>query len=383
MAGNELIAHKCRVCGGPFFSEPLLHYNNMPKAAQYMPDSDSLAQERGVDLDVRQCACCGLVQLSNTPVPYYREVVRAAAFSAEMKAFRQGQFADFIKRFTLNGAKVFEIGCGRGEYLSLMRAAGAKAHGVEFSAEAVAECRKNGLHVLQGFIDKSDQVLEHSPFDAFFILNFIEHLPDPNAMLRGMSNNLREGAIGLVEAPNFDMILKKRLFSEFIGDHLFYFTRETLTNTLQLNGFEVVDCTVVWHDYIISAVVRKRSRLDVAEFHACEAGLKKEIDDHISRFATNKVAIWGAGHQALAIMSLLELGGKIRYVVDSAPFKQGRYTPATHIPIVSPDNLHTDPVEAVIIMAASYSDEVARTIRERFSAGIHVAILRDYGLQIL
>ena len=83
----------------------------------------------------------------------------------------------------------------------------------------------------------------------------------------------------------------------------------------------------------------------------------------------------------MAIISLMNLNKKIKYVVDSAVFKQGKYTPATHIPIVPPDTLNSDPVGAVIVMAASYSDEVAGIIRKKFGKGISVSILRDFGLE--
>ena len=95
------------------------------------------------------------------------------------------------------------------------------------------------------------------------------------------------------------------------------------------------------------------------------------------------MAIWGAGHQALAIIALTKIADKIRYVVDAAPFKQGKYTPATHLPIVAPDTLRADPVEAVIVMAASYSDEVAGILRRQFSPQIKIAILRDFGLEMV
>jgi len=91
-------------------------------------------------------------------------------------------------------------------------------------------------------------------------LNFLEHLPDPNSTLRGIYNNLTDDAIGLVEVPVFDMILRNKLFSEFIGDHLLYFTKETLTATLRLNGFEIIDCNEEWYEYIISATVKKRRK---------------------------------------------------------------------------------------------------------------------------
>jgi hypothetical protein len=81
-------------------------------------------------------------------------------------------------------------------------------------------------------------------------------------------------------------------------------------------------------------------------------------------------------------MSLTCLEGKIKYVVDSAPFKQNRYTPATHIPIVAPGSIVSDPVEAILIMAASYSKEVSQIIRKEYSSSIKVAILTEDGLEI-
>ena len=373
--------NKCRVCGHDFFEEPLLRYENMPRAAQFLPDAESLESDKGVALEVCQCSGCGLVQISNDPVPYYKEVIRAAAFSDEMKGFRRKQFGSFIQKYSLKGKKVIEIGCGRGEYLSLMQQFGVDAYGLEHSEESVMQCIKNGLKVSRGFVESSNYRINHVPFDAFYMLNFLEHLPDPNSTLRGIFNNLTDDAVGLVEVPNFDMILRNKLFSEFIGDHLFYFTKETLSSTLKQNGFEIIECNEVWHDYIISAIVKKREKLDISHFYKYQEQLKNEIEEYIRRFKDKKVAIWGAGHQALAIISLTNLAGKIRYVVDSAPFKQGKYTPATHLSIVSPDALESDPVDAVIVMAASYSDEVARIIRQKFDRNINISIVRDFGLE--
>jgi len=177
--------------------------------------------------------------------------------------------------------------------------------------------------------------------------------------------------------------LRNKLFSEFIGDHLFYFTQETLNTTLRLNGFEIIDCKEEWHEYIISAVVKKREKIDISHFYKYQVQLKNEIEEYICRLKGKKVAIWGAGHQALAIISLINLADKIKYVVDSAAFKQGKYTPATHVRIVSPDALESDPVDAIIIMAAGYSDEVANIIRQKFDRNINISILRDFGLEVV
>jgi 2-polyprenyl-3-methyl-5-hydroxy-6-metoxy-1,4-benzoquinol methylase len=355
----------------------------MPKAAQFMPDAQSLKNDDGVNLEVCQCSGCGLVQLSNAPVPYYREVIRASAASEEMKIFRKKQFNDFVNQYSLKNKKIIEIGCGRGEFLSIMQGFAAESYGLEFSEQSVSDCKKMGLKVFPGFVENDDYIIKNNPFDAFFILNFLEHLPEPNASLRGIFNNLVVDGIGLIEVPNFDMILQKKLFSEFIGDHLFYFTKETLSSTLWFNGFEILECNVQWYDYIISAVVRKRKKADLSDFQNHQVQLKNEIEKYLSSFKNKKVAIWGASHQALAILSLLNLSNKIEYVIDSAVFKQGKFTPVTHIPIVTPEKLNSDPVDAIIVMAAGYSDEVAKIIRQKFSKNISISILRDFGLEVI
>ena len=372
----------CRVCGGALFGKPLLHYGNMPSSAQNFPDAASLAGETGAGLTVRQCSCCGLVQLENDPVPYYKEVIRAAAVSPVLRDLKTRQFAEFIRKYSLRGKKIVEIGCGRGEFLGLLPPLGIDAFGLEYSEAAVRDCLKAGLKAGRGYPDAGMPPLAEGQFDAFLLLMFLEHMPDPNSALKALSANLKEGAVGLVEVPNFDMLVRANLFSEFIGDHLLYFTRETFLATLNLNGFEVLDCAELRDGYVLSAEVRKRAPLDLSGFTGRQAEITAGLNAFLSRFGEKKVAVWGAGHQALAVLALAELGGKVRYVVDSAPFKQGKFTPATHLPVVPPDALRSDPVEAVIVMAASYSDEVAGLLRRDFPTGLKVAILRDHGLEI-
>jgi hypothetical protein len=371
----------CRVCGREFFREPLLRYDNMPKAAQFLPDKNALDEDKGVDLEVCQCSGCGLVQLSGAPVPYYREVIRASAFSQEMRVYRLKQFGKFVEDYSLRNEKIIEIGCGRGEYLSLMRQAGANAFGLEQGEESVAQCLKDGLQVSRGFVESCDYKIPRAPFRAFFILNFLEHLPDLRGTLAGIYNNLTDSGVGLVEVPNFDMILRNNLFSEFIADHLFYFTKATLTTALLISGFEVIECGEIWQDYIISAVVRKRPGTDLTRFYEHQSSLKQNMEEFLNRFGDKRVAVWGAGHQAFALLALTGLSGKFRYVVDSAPFKQGKYTPATHLRILPPEALESEPVDAVLVMAGGYSDEVARIIRRKFGQHIGVGIMRENGVE--
>ena len=375
---------KCRVCKSNCFDSPLLRYTNMPSSAQGFPDLKSLKNDNGSDLNLFQCSSCGLVQLSEKPVSYYKEVIRASSFSDEMKKFRGEQFVSWVDKYNLKGKSILEVGCGRGEYLSILKQTEVSlAHGIEYSKESVSSCINSELSVTKGFFGDENFVLPKQKYDGFICLNFIEHWPNPNKVLAHLKKNLSEDAIGIIEVPNFDMILKQGLYSEFISDHLFYFTKDTLTFMLNYNGFEVIECSVIWHDYILSAVVRKRKRIDLSLLKSRKLNVETELNSFIDKFEKKEVAIWGAGHQSLAVMSLAKLENKIRYVVDSAPFKQGKYTPATHFPIVAPIELVNNPVKAVIIIAASYSNEVARIMKNTYQHIKYVVIVEDTGLRVI
>lgn len=371
----------CRGCGYGMPDEVLVSYKNMPKSAQFFPDSNSLAQEAGVDMALRQCPGCGLVQMSGDAVPYYRDVIRATGVSAEMRAFRIRQYRDWVQAYELSGKRVIEIGAGSGEYMGMMEQAGVQVYGLEHLAASVGQGERAGHRMVAGFVEDEAYRIPGAPYDGFYSMNFLEHIPHPGEFLRGIAANLAPQAPGLVEVPNFDMMVEKALYSEFIQDHLSYFTRRTLSNLLEQHGFEVLSCEVIWYGYVLSAVVRKRAAMDAGAFIRKQEKLKKQVHAYLGQkqAAGEKVAVWGAGHQALANLSLLHMAGKIAYVVDAAAFKQGKYTPATHLPVVAPDRLRQKEVQAVIIMAAGYSHEV-KQIMDRDYPWIESVILTEDGL---
>lgn len=374
---------RCRCCNAQITGSPILEYHNMPKAAQFFPEKNDLAQEHGVDLILYQCDACGLIQLLDEPVAYYRDVIRTAGISEELQIYRKKFFDEFVNNYQLQGKKVLEIGCGCGEFLSIMNTTGVKAYGLEHLTASVETCKRKNLNVYEGFVESADTCIENAPYDGFYIMNFLEHIPEPRAFLTGIANNLSDEAVGLIEVPNMNMVLDKLMFSEFISDHLMYFTEHTLKILLEISGFEVLSSRCVWHEYVLSVVVRKREKIVLRAFESQLNKIKKEVNTFLDNSKDGKkTVVWGAGHQALAILALAEIKDKVSFVVDSADFKQNKYTPGTHIPIVSPEYLKKseNEVSKVLVMAASYSDEVARVIQKNYKH-LQIGILRDDGVE--
>lgn len=376
-------SNNCRLCGCKLFPDPILKLNGMPKGAQYFPKEDEFEKDKGIILNVYQCSACGLVQLNIEPVDYFREVITAASFSEKTRLSRLNQMKEFVNKFGLQGKKVLEIGSGKGDMLDVLEEAGLKAVGIEASSESVAIGQSAGRKMVNGYIGDINEI-NGRPFDAFVSLNYIEHLPDPGCIIKRIYDNTVANAVGFVTVPNLDYLLETRCFYEFVADHLSYFTKKTLTYAFERNSFEVLECYTINEDNDIAAIVKKKEALDISGHFSEVEALIKDLQQIVADYKSQnkKVAVWGAGHRTLALLALSKLND-IEYVVDSAKFKQGKFTPVLHLNIVSPEYLREEKVDLVIVMVPGlYPSEVCKTL-DNMNLGIDTAVLRDNKIEFI
>ena len=116
--------------------------------------------------------------------------------------------------------------------------------------------------------------------------------------------------------------------------------------------------------------------------YAVVTGEIRTLTERLNREG-RRLAMWGASHQGFTLASTSGLGESLAYIIDSAPFKQGRFAPASHVPIVAPDHYFEEPVDAVLIVAPGYTDEIAGIIRTKFGAGVEVMTLRTNRIEHL
>ena len=376
-------SNNCRLCNCKLFPEPVLKLNGMPKAAQYFPKEDEFTEDKGIILNVYQCSDCGLVQLNIGPVDYFKEVITAASFSEKTRLFRLNQMKEFVNKFGLHGKKVLEIGCGKGYMLDILEEAGVTAIGIEASSKSVEIGQSAGRNMVNNYIGDIDKINGY-PFDAFISLNYLEHLPEPSSIIKSIYNNTLPNAVGFLTVPNLDYLLETRCFYEFVADHLSYFTKKTLTYAFERNGFEVLECYTINEDNDIVVIVKKREALEISGHFREVEELIKNLQQIVAVYKSQnkKVAVWGAGHRTLALLALSKLYD-IEYVIDSAKFKQGRFTPVLHLNIVSPDHLREEGVDLVIVMVPGlYPSEVLKTLTQ-MNLGVDVAVLRENRIEFM
>jgi O-antigen chain-terminating methyltransferase len=126
----------------------------------------------------------------------------ADRFRGSEEYVRAGQ-RFYLPYFTGRTA-VLDLGCGRGEFLELLREAGIPARGVDLSEESVALCRSKGLEAERDDLFACLEALPEGAADGIFCAQVVEHLP-PAAVPRlvGLAAaKLSRGGLLAVETPN-------------------------------------------------------------------------------------------------------------------------------------------------------------------------------------
>ncbi len=169
------------------------------------------------------------------------------------------------------GARVLDVGCAAGFFLRVMRAAGHDVRGVELSAAIAQHARaalgEDRVHV--GFLDDvaGRPGFERGSFDLVTMWDVVEHVPDPQALLRTVATMLRPGGTLILETQNvasrFAKLLGPRWQHYKHLEHLYHFDPQTVRELLRQGGFDVVTLTPRYGGKYVSFefIVERAARL--------------------------------------------------------------------------------------------------------------------------
>lgn len=153
-----------------------------------------------------QCSACGLRYVN--PQPSIAELQQIYTVFDQGSQWRSGEehfnlgVRSAILRFKKMGS-VLDIGSGAGNFLRCMRQAGFSIYGVEpsraGSAYAVSEHK---IKTFNGTIEAFLSSARHRQFDVVTMLNVLEHLKDPAAVLCQTRTLLHEEGILVVVVPD-------------------------------------------------------------------------------------------------------------------------------------------------------------------------------------
>lgn len=139
---------------------------------------------------------------SSTPAPPLDWLQFADKFRGPEQYVRERQrmYVPYFK----DCREVLDIGCGRGEFLEVLKEAGVAARGIDLCEEAVAMCRAKSLDAEVADLYVYLDGLADASLDGIFSAQVVEHLPPERLpeFIRLAAAKLRRGGVLAIETPN-------------------------------------------------------------------------------------------------------------------------------------------------------------------------------------
>ncbi|MBW3573078.1 MAG: class I SAM-dependent methyltransferase [Gemmatimonadetes bacterium] len=148
--------------------------------------------------------------------------------------------------------RIFEVGCGDGNFLAYLRGHGWQVHGSEYDAETAALVRRrHGIHLFVG--DVADAVPPGVPWDVVAAYHVLEHVYRPAEWLAAVRRMLAPGGTLHLQVPNHGSLMRRLTgrawASVMFPQHVYFYTPRTLAALLRRTGFAPLPGTTwdPWH----------------------------------------------------------------------------------------------------------------------------------------
>jgi 2-polyprenyl-3-methyl-5-hydroxy-6-metoxy-1,4-benzoquinol methylase len=153
---------------------------------------------------------------------------------------------EHVERYVAPG-RLLDVGCGPGFLLSAARARGWDVRGIDLNPWAAAHARDElGLDVTRASLEEAG--FDDAGFDAITMMDLVEHVPDPDALVREAARIVRPGGMLVILTPDAGAPVSRALGARWpevqrAGEHLVLLSRAGATSVLERNGCEPVG----WH----------------------------------------------------------------------------------------------------------------------------------------
>ncbi len=379
----------CLVCHSEAV-DAFLDLNETALANKFLRPEETGTSEAAYPLRVGFCRDCNHVQLMERvpPQAMFDDYLYISSMSDTLVAHLQGLAQAVSSRFDLGADDlVVDVGCNDGTLLKGFHAHGAKTLGVEPAANLAAMSREAGVEIVNDYFGaKTAQAVldSHGPARAITLTNVFPHLPFLDDFMAGVETLLADDGVLVLEAHYLQDLLAHRAFDTVYHEHVSYWALRPMMQLFERYGMEVIDIArlPIHHGQIRVFAQRKgigmpaatvatlveeeiAAGLDrfetFAQFGDGVLGLKRDLWNLLDNLAADgqKIAAYGAPAKGSTLLSFFGIGpDTVPYIADKSPLKQGRVTPGTHIPVVSPAHIQEDKPDYMLLLAWNFADEI-------------------------
>jgi len=201
----------------------------------------------GVDTSVNACTVCGCGWTSPQPSldeEYYsiNETYDNVFLNNEEHYLKfAGDLLDILKLpYSTEGTKLLDIACGSGALVKVASQRGFDAVGIDTNENVVAWAQKNGSNVVLGNI--LEQHVYSDKYDVIVFSHILEHLEDPEDMLRHCAGLLSDRGRILISQTDYTGLLPRTMPWFWYGwqpvEHYWHFTSASIASLSERVGLE-------------------------------------------------------------------------------------------------------------------------------------------------
>ena len=221
--------------------------------------------------------------------------------------------------------------------------------------------------------------------DLIFSANTISHIPNLEETFKGISKILSINGVLVIEDPSLLKVLLNNSYDQFYDEHVYVFSSLSMKNIVKKFGLRLFDIEhlsthggsnryyVCKEDgkYKSSSRLKKALKDEIShKLHKIESYFKfskrvnlsrKKLFNLMKRLKKKKKKIisYGATYKSTTVFNYCKINSKIiDYVTDTTFNKQGKFTPGSHIKIISPKIGINKTVDFAFLGAWNFKKEI-------------------------
>ncbi len=397
---------QCRFCNSTL-RHTFVDLGMSPLCQTHITQEQLNSMEPFYPLRTYVCHHCYLVQLDEFVAPgdIFSEYAYFSSYSDSWVAHAKRYTELVTARFGLNSSsRVIEIASNDGYLLQHFASEGIPCLGIEPAANVAAEAIAKGIPSLVKFfgIQTAREVTEeHGQADLLLGNNVLAHVPDLNDFVGGMKILLAPNGVITMEFPHLLRLMQENQFDTIYHEHFSYFSFVTVEKVFAAHGIILFDVEELpthggslriygRHVEDISKPVSDRAiglrnrelfaGLNLMETYIGFTDQVKETKRNLLEFlieakrAGKSVVGYGAPGKGNTLLNYCGIRQDfLDYTVDRNPYKQGKYTPGTHIPILDPEKIRESKPDYLLLLPWNLKDEIMQ----------QMAYIREWGGQFV
>jgi SAM-dependent methyltransferase len=383
----------CRACGA-VLTRTFVDLGLSPLCESYLRAEQLNQAEVFYPLHVFVCERCYLVQLQQyvSTEHIFSEYAYFSSYSESWLEHAR-RYTDMIaERLRLGGeSRVVEVASNDGYLLRNFVRRAVPVLGIEPAANVAEAALRQGIPTRIAFFGRQlacELANEGYRADLIIANNVLAQVPDLNDFVAGIRLLLKPGGVATIEFPHLLQLMRGNQFDTIYHEHFSYFSlaaSEPLFAAHLLKVFDIEELPThggslrlylhrdddLSHGVTERVAAIRQSEAEAALFDlAAYDGFATRVEETKRKLlaflieakqAGQTVVGYGAPGKGNTLLNYCGIRTDfLDYTVDRNPYKQGRFTPGTHVPIFSPEKIFETKPAFVLILPWNIKDEIIR-----------------------